>query len=156
MRFTVYHKRNLGSIMATPYVRAAGKPLCLHGTRCYRAAREHWDSYDHPEDHWRLSARGDIPPPRVPLTQFPGPVCVDISKSDDEEDGGTVSAQPGPNVLFDRGGLIHFRVASMGPQELLGTRRQIAVRSPNAHHPGAAEMARQRGGPMAQDGRANT
>jgi len=73
-----------------------------------------------------LRTTGACPPPRVPLTQHPGPVCVDISNSDDEDDTGTVSAQAGPIVLFDRGGLIHFWVASVGPQELRGTRRQIA------------------------------
>ena len=110
--------------MATPYARAAGKPLCHHGTRCYRAAPDHWVAYDHPKDHWRLSAQGDIPSPRVPLIQHPGPVCIEISSTDDEEENAdTVSAQAG---LFDRGGLIHFQVASVGPQELRGTRRQIA------------------------------
>jgi hypothetical protein len=110
--------------MATPYARAAGKPFCHHGTRCYRAAPDHWVAYDHPKDHWRLSARGDIPSPRVPLIQHPGPVCIEISSTDDEEENAdTVSAQAG---LFDRGGLIHFQVASVGPQELRGSRRQIA------------------------------
>ena len=65
---------------------------------------------------------------------YPGKVCIDISNSDDEEDTGTVSAQPNPNVLVDRGGLIHFRVASIGPLELRATRRQIAEESGSPAH----------------------
>jgi hypothetical protein len=55
------------------------------------------------------------------------PVCIDISASDDE-DAGHVSARPEGTGLVDRGrtGLIHFRIASSGPQELQAQRRQIA------------------------------
>jgi hypothetical protein len=35
-------------------------------TGCYRAARDHWVAYDHPEDHWRLSARVTSLPRKYP------------------------------------------------------------------------------------------
>ena len=110
--------------MATTYVRAVGKPRCHYGKECFRANLRHWSDYDHPPDHPRLTAGADFGLPPVPS---PMPVCIDISASDDE-DAGHVSARPEGTGLVDRGraGLIHFRIASSGPQELQAQRRQIA------------------------------
>jgi hypothetical protein len=113
--------------MATRYDRAVGKPRCHYGKECRRANPQHWSDYDHPPDHPRLSAEADFGLPPVPLPPYPVPVCIDISASDDE-DAGHVSARPEGTGLVDRGraGLIHFRNASSGPQELQAQRRQIA------------------------------
>ena len=110
--------------MATSYDRAVGQPRCLYGKECFRANLRHWSDYDHPPDHPRLTAGADFGLPPVPS---PMPVCIEISSSD-EEDAGHVSARPEGTGLVDRGraGLIHFRVASSGPQELQAQRRQIA------------------------------
>jgi hypothetical protein len=36
------------------FARAPGKPLCVHGLRCYRANPTHWKEFDHPAKHTRL------------------------------------------------------------------------------------------------------
>ena len=36
---------------AALYARAPGKPMCPHGTKCYRKNSEHFADYDHPAGH---------------------------------------------------------------------------------------------------------
>ena len=136
--------------MAAQYDRAVGKPPCRYGKECRRANLQHWSDYDHPPNHPRLSAGADFGLPPVPLPRYPMPVCIDISASDDE-DKGHVSARPEGTGLVDRGraGLIHFRIACSGPQELQAQRRQIAdgvdpqhlMASTGVHQDGAAAAA---------------
>ena len=149
MRFTVNHYRKVGR-KAAQYDRAVGKPSCRYGKECRRANLQHWSDYDHPPNHPRLSAGADFGLPPVPLPRYPMPVCIDISAFDDEDEG-HVSARPEGTGLVDRGhaGLIHFRIACSGPQELQAQRRQIAdgvdpqllMASTGVHQDGAAAAA---------------
>jgi len=133
--------------MAAQYDRAVGKPPCRYGKECRRANLQHWSDYDHPPNHPRLSAGADFGLPPVPLPQYPMPVCIDISASDDE-DAGHVSARPeGTGFMVDRGrtGLIHFRIASSGPQDavryLTALCLQLLMSSTGVRQDGAAAAA---------------
>lgn len=67
------------------FVRAPGQPLCVHGIRCYRENRDHWQQYDHPAHHPRLAA----PPTALagePPSSSSGPPVDVIELSDDEDE----------------------------------------------------------------------
>ena len=71
------------------FVRAPGQPLCVHGIRCYRENRDHWQQYDHPAHHPRLAAPNALA--GEPSSSSEPPVDV-IELSDGEDEPGASTA----------------------------------------------------------------
>lgn len=65
------------------FVRAPGQPLCVHGIRCYRENRDHWQQYDHPAHHPRLAAPSAL---AGQPSSSSGPPADVIELSDDEDE----------------------------------------------------------------------
>ena len=70
------------------FVRAPGQPLCVHGIRCYRENRDHWQQYDHPAHHPRLAAPSALAGQPSSSSGPPADV-IELSDGEDEPPAST-------------------------------------------------------------------
>ena len=70
------------------FVRAPGQPLCVHGIRCYRENRDHWQQYDHPAHHPRLAAPTALAGEPSSSSELPVDV-IELSDGEDEPQAST-------------------------------------------------------------------